>query len=301
MNRGKRLLRRRKGKVRRKVVARRSRMRALIPGSNTDDRIFIFEAGFIDKVLHDIRYPEMHRGVDKPAEVCGSFYVTRDSQNRYVIHHDSLSTSRKEMNERGFHRGTYDPEENIQFCHPRKNSANILWHAHPRGVPSYPSGSDVFVTMINDCTNGLRHLETAAQAFVEFLFTEYGFWVIHRGVDKDGKLMSAIDLTDTDGKPIRLNYHDMIDVEEVRSHVDTLMALLERKIMGQYSRTVCPDRLAVESINREINTNPVFHLIRGRTVLNFFSWDELENNKNWGLTLPGVLIDTPVTDVCLRA
>ena len=262
---------------------------------------FVFENGFVEKVRYDIRNPEIHPEINKPAEVCGSFFVTLDSDTgRYVIHHDSRSTTKKESNERGFHRGTYDPEDNVQFCHPRKYSANILWHAHPRGVPSYPSGSDVFVTMINDCTENLDHLDTAAQAFVEFLFTEHGFWVIHRGCNKDGQLASAIDLTDSGGKPIHLNYHSMVDVEEIRSHVDTLMGLLERKIMSNYFRTQCPDQQAVDMINNEINTNPVFHLIRHRTRLQFFNWSELENGKDWVLALPGVLIDTPVTNVCLR-
>ena len=270
-----------------------------VDGGNTKE--FVFEDGFVEKVRYDIMNPEVHREINKPAEVCGSFFVTLDSETgRYVIHHDSKSTTKKESNERGFHRGTYDPEDNVQFCHPRKYSANILWHAHPKGVPSYPSGSDVFVTMINDCTENLHHLDTAAQAFVEFLFTEHGFWVIHRGVTKDGQLASAIDLTDAGGKPIRLNYHSMVDVEEVRSHVDTLMTLLERKIMSNYFRTQCPDQQAVNMINHEINTNPVFHLIRDRTRLQFFNWSELENGKQWSLRLPGVLIDTAVTNVCLR-
>jgi len=260
---------------------------------------FVFEDGFVKKVRYDIMNPEIHREIGKPAEVCGSFFVTEDN-GRYVIHHDSRSTTKNESNERGFHKGTYDPEDNVQFCHPRKYSANILWHAHPKGVPSYPSGSDVFVTIINDCTENLHHLDTAAQAFVEFLFTEHGFWVIHRGVNKDGQLASAIDLTDAGGKPIHLNYHSMIDVVEVRSHVDTLMGLLERKIMSNYYRTQCPDQQAVNMINNEINTNPIFHLIRDRTKLQFFNWSELENGKSWSLRLPGVLIDTPVSNVCLR-
>ena len=262
---------------------------------------FVFEDGFIRKVRYDIENPRIHYKINKPEEVCGSFRTEciDEKNHRYVIRHDMDSSFAKSRNEHGFQKGSYDPEDNIQFCHPKKYSTNIIWHTHPVNVPAYPSGSDVFVTMINDCTPGLDHSETAAQAYVEFLFTEHGFWLIHRHVNERGEMASAIDLTGTDGKPIRLNYHQMVDVESVRSHVETLMSVLESKIMSNYYRTRVPDRQAVEMINNEINNNPIFHMIKRRVKLNFFPWDSMAETGG-KIYLPTVLIDTPVTNVCLR-
>jgi len=257
-----------------------------------------FEQGFVERVRHDINNPEIHSQIGKPSEVCGAFYVTVDPQTGdYVVHHDSASTTKKESNANGFHRGTYDPEDNVQFCHPRKHAANVLWHAHPVGVPSYPSGSDVFVAVVNDCSAGLHHLETTAQAFIEFLFTEHGFWLIHRHVHQDGVMASALDLTDSGGEPIRMNYHDMVDVEALRQHVETLMTLLERKIISHYYRTHCPDQEAVNSIMSEINTNPVFHLIRDRVAVHFYRWEDVESGVD--ISVPEILINTPTRGFCL--
>jgi hypothetical protein len=261
-------------------------------------RHFRFEEGFVEKVRYDIMNPEVHPEIKKPAEVCGAFYVTMDtSTGDYIVHHDSMSTTKKESNANGFHRGTYDPDDKVQFCHPRKHASNILWHAHPRGVPSYPSGSDVFVAMVNDCSRGLSFLDTTAQAFVEFLFTEHGFWLIHRYVRPDGRMADAIDLTDSDGEPIRMNYHEMVDVEALREHVDTLINLLESRIISHYFRTPCPDQKAVSSINEEISNNPVFHLIKDRVVLNFYRWEQVEGGLD--IPLPEILINTPVRGICL--
>lgn len=290
------IIRRRSG--RRNERKRRSfRMRS-IQRMGTSTRYFIFEDGFIEKVRKDITNPEIIPEIGKPSEICGSFYVTVDpSSGDYIIHHDPASTTSKESNTDGFHRGTYDPDDKVQFCHPRKYAANFLWHTHPSGVPAYPSGSDVFVTVVNDCSRGLSHLETTAQAFVEFLFTEYGFWLIHRRVQPDGTMSEALDLTDSGGEPIRMNYHDMVDVEALRNHVETLMNLLEKKIIAHYFRTPRPDQEAVADIMREIDTNPVFHLIKGRVVINFYRWEDVAGGLR--APLPEVLVNTPTRGFCL--
>lgn len=265
-------------------VKRRITMRSLeVVGCRM--RCFRFEEGFVDKVKMDINNPSIHKEINKPSEVCGAFYVKIDPENGdYIVCHDPSSVMYSNMN--GFSLGTYDPDDNVQFCHPKKYSANILWHSHPKGVPAYPSGSDVFVTMIRDCSTGLHHLDTTAQAYIEMLFTEHGFWLIHRNIYEDGRIASCIPL----------DSHETLDVNSVRDHVNTLCTLLETKIINHYYRTPIPDDIAVQNIQYEIDNNPVFHPIKDRVKVKFYSWDKLNDLV---ISLPEVLVNAPVKGVCV--
>lgn len=278
-------IRRRKRPVNKEVEGRRRITMKSLEAVGCRMRCFKFEDGFVEKVMKDITNPHIHREINKPSEVCGAFYVKIDPENGdYIVCHDASSVL--QANPNGFSKGTYDPDDNVQFCHPRKYSANILWHSHPKGVPAYPSGSDVFVTMVRDCSTGLDHIDTTAQAYIEMLFTEHGFWLIHRNIYEDGRIAGCIPI-DT---------HEVLDINSVRDHVATLCTLLETKIINHYYRTPVPDDIAVQNIQYEIDNNPVFHPIKDRVKIKFYPWNKLDSLV---ISLPEALVNAPVRGVCV--
>lgn len=268
---------------------RKRKMKALLDSSNY--KVFRLEEGFEERVRESIMNPEFHAN-GKPTEVCGAFNIYLDeSVGEYVIQHDSSSVSKNRSNENGFHMGGL--EDGVQFCHPKKYVHNVLWHTHPKGVPAYPSGSDVFVTIINDCTEGLTPSDSTAQAFVEFLFTEHGFWVIYRNVYDDGSIASPLDFTETRGRAIKMNRRKMISVEDIRDQVDDLIEKMEAVIIKNYYRNPVPDQQAVDNIQQTIDSNPEFLLVRNRIRFNFYPWgtDRIQ--------LPEILFTTPVVGICI--
>jgi hypothetical protein len=253
---------------------------------------FIVDDSFKKAVMGEVFNPELHY-IGKPAEVCGALdIVWREDSQAYVLIHNLESSHPEKRTKDGFHKG--DLEDNgVQFCHPKKYVHNVLWHTHPRGVPAYPSGSDVFITVINDCTGGLSEDETTAQTFVEFLFTEYGFWVIHRNVYANNIISSALDYTESRGNSIRMKNRKMFNVVKLREYVDQIIGMLEKRIVDNYYRTEIPDEKAVRDIQNTIDKDPTYTLIKNRIRVNFYSW---ETDK---IYLPEVLITTPVSGICI--
>jgi len=245
--------------------------------------------------MHEIQNPEYHLP-GKPSEICGTFNIVwKEDSQEYLLVHDNENAGKSTRTtatgdflvERG------GMEGGVQFCHPRRYVHNVLWHTHPRGVPAYPSGSDIFITVINDCTRGLRHSESTAQTFVEFLFTECGFWVVHRNVYSDGRIASALDFTESRGAPIRMKNKRMIRVDNLRDEIDELIETLERRLIGHYYKQRCPTDEVVRDVQNFMDTDPRFALIHNRIKLNFHPW-ETES-----ITLPEILFTTEVGGVCI--
>ena len=254
---------------------------------------FRIDSEFKNHVLDEIRNPEMHE-LGKPAEICGTFDIEWDEgSGEYVLKHDNVKPGKttKNVGELTVEKGGV--EDGVQFCHPKRYVHNVLWHTHPRGVPAYPSGSDVFITVINDCTGGLSHKESTAQTFVEFLFTEHGFWVVHRNVYENGQIASALDFTETRGKPIHMKNKRMIRVTNIRENIDTLIEILEQRLISHYYRNRIPNSSIVEDIQNFVNTNKDFEIISNRLKINFYSW-ETER-----ITLPEILFTTKVEGICI--
>jgi hypothetical protein len=254
---------------------------------------FRLDENFKRAVINEINNPEYHLP-GKPAEICGTFDIIwlEDKQEYKLIHNNSkVGKLNKEMGNFTVERGGV--EDGVQFCHPKRYVHNVLWHTHPRGVPAYPSGSDVFITVINDCTGGLSHQESTAQTFVEFLFTEHGFWVIHRNVYPDERIASAIDFTETRGKPIHMKNKRMIQVAKVRDVVDGLIEDLERKLINHYYASRIPNNTIVNDIQNFMDTHQDFEIIRNRIKINFYPWE------TDFITLPEILFTTNVEGICI--
>jgi hypothetical protein len=256
-------------------------------------KTFKLDSEFKNHVLDEIRNPEMHE-LEKPAEICGTFDIEWDEGGgEYVLKHNNVKPGKntKNVGELTVERGGV--EDGVQFCHPKRYVHNVLWHTHPRGIPAYPSGSDVFITVINDCTGGLSHTESTAQTFVEFLFTEHGFWVVHRNVYENGQIASALDFTETRGKPIRMKNKRMIQVKNIRENIDTLIDILEQRLISHHRRNKVPNSSIVEDIQNFVNTNMDFEIIHNRLKINFYPW-ETER-----ITLPEILFTTKVEGICI--
>ena len=256
-------------------------------------KYFRIDSEFKNHVLDEIRNPEMHE-LGKPAEICGTFDIEWDEgSEEYVLKHNNVKPGKttKYMGDLTVERGGV--EDGVQFCHPKRYVHNVLWHTHPRGVPAYPSGSDVFITVINDCTGGLSHTESTAQTFVEFLFTEHGFWVVHRNVYENGQIASALDFTETRGKPIHMKNKRMIRVTNIRENIDTLIEVLEQRLISHYYRNRIPNKEIVNDIQSFMDTNKDFEIIHNRLKINFYPW-ETER-----ITLPEILFTTKVEGICI--
>jgi hypothetical protein len=256
-------------------------------------RNFRIDEDFKNKVKEELLDPAYHES-GKPEEICGTFRIEWDeSKDEYVLVHNNVKQgmSTKTLGDLIVERGGL--ENGVQFCHPKLYVHNVLWHTHPRGVPAYPSGSDVFITIINDCTRGLTHQESTAQTFVEFLFTEHGFWVIHRNVYENGGIASALDFTETRGRPIRMKNKKMTQVVNIREKVDELIDKLEQRLIQHYYRSRVPDQEAVRDIQELMDTDEDFKLIHNKLKIHFFPWEREQ------ITLPEILFTTKVGGVCI--
>jgi len=214
---------------------------------------------FMKDVMKDILNPEIHK-TGQPSEVCGSFMVESDGMRKF-LKHDSKSVGRR-VNQRGFQMGGL--EDGVQFCQPKKSITNILWHTHPKGVPCYPSGSDVYITLIKDC--GSFSGETA-QALVEFLFTEVGFWLIMRRVEDD--------------KPV-----PAIDISNMYEEIDGFISILEKHILREYYKTPVPNQSIAETIQGHPH-------ISNKACIQFHPWSD----DDICVEIPGVLLTTPMSQV----
>lgn len=261
-------------KIYRKNIRRKKtpRLRSLSSLNDYEPTIRLVKASFdplfVKKVRENIMNPEIIEGMN--SEVCGSMNI----DNNLRLSHDPSSANRK--NEHGFQKGGVEtsPEGRNQFCHPKKYSSRILWHTHPRGVPAYPSGSDIFVTMVKDCSGS-----DTAQAYIEFLFTEHGFWIIHRRVTPENTLMPAIDITRTGGNGIKMR------------DVETMITKLEDEtIRPEYYRDKIPNRKASEKITNHLMKLTYKNLVHVR----FHPWETEE------FDIPEALFQAKVTDVCLK-
>lgn len=216
-------------------------------------------------VMKDIINPEVHES-GQPAEVCGSFTVETDGMRKF-LKHDSKSVG-KRVNQRGFQMGGL--EDGVQFCQPKKSVTNILWHTHPKGVPCYPSGSDVYITLIKDCGS---YSTQSAQALVEFLFTEVGFWLIMRKVGEDNQPVSPIDIT---------NMYD---------EIDNFIKILEQHILREYYKSPVPNSQIADVIQKHPH-------IYNKSTIQFHPWTD----DDIYVEIPSVLLTTPMsrTTVCSR-
>jgi hypothetical protein len=273
---------------------RKLKQRSLpIPLDRVVYKQFRLDEDFKRVVIEEINNPDYHLP-GKPAEICGTFdIIWREDKQEYKLVHNSSEVGKlnKQVGEFTVERGGV--EDGVQFCHPKRYVHNVLWHTHPRGVPAYPSGSDVFITVINDCTGNLTHQESTAQTFVEFLFTEHGFWVIHRNVYNDERIASAIDFTETRGKPIHMKNKRMIRVAKVRDIIDNLIEDLERKLINHYYKSRVPNDSIVSDVQNFMDTHPDFEIIRNRIKLNFYPWE------TECITLPEILFTTKVEGICI--
>lgn len=227
-----------------------------------------FDPDFIKRVRENIENPEIIEGMH--SEVCGSM----NADENLRLSHDPSSANNQ--NEHGFQKGGVEtsPGGRNQFCHPKKHSSRILWHSHPRGVPAYPSGSDIFVTMIKDCSG-----TDTAQAYIEFLFTEHGFWVIHRKVTPENTLTPAIDISGKGGRGIKMR-----EVE------DMIAKLEDNSIRPEYLRGRVPRKESAEKI-----TNHLVKLTyRNLVHLSFYPWGTEE------FDVPEILFSAPVTNTCVK-
>lgn len=227
-----------------------------------------FDPDFIRRVRENIENPEIIEGMH--SEVCGAM----NADENLRLSHDPSSANNK--NENGFQKGGVEtsPEGKNQFCHPKKHSSRILWHSHPRGVPAYPSGSDIFVTMIKDCSE-----TDTAQAYIEFLFTEHGFWVIHRKVTPENTLVPAIDISKKGGKGIKMR------------EIETMITKLEdNSIRPEYFRDHVPKKEAAEKISKHLMKLTYKNLAH----LCFYPWGTEE------FDIPEVLFSAPVTNTCIK-
>lgn len=215
-------------------------------------------------VMKDILNPEVHK-TGQPAEVCGSFSVETDGMRKF-LKHDAKSVG-KRVNQRGFQMGGL--EDGVQFCQPKKSITNILWHTHPRGVPCYPSGSDVYITLIKDCG---RYGSETAQALVEFLFTEVGFWLIMRKTEDD--------------KPT-----DPIDISNMYEEINNFIMVLEQHILREYYKSPVPNQKIAEIIQNHPH-------ISNKSIIQFHPWTD----EDICVEIPGVLLSTPMSQgmVCSR-
>lgn len=215
-------------------------------------------------VMKDILNPEVHK-TGQPAEVCGSFTVESDGMRKF-LKHDAKSAGRR-VNQRGFQMGGL--EDGVQFCQPKKSITNILWHTHPKGVPCYPSGSDIYITLIKDC--GMYGSETA-QALVEFLFTEVGFWLIMRKTE--------------DEKPV-----DPIDISNMYDEINNFIGILEQHILREYYRSPVPNQKIAETIQGHPH-------ISNKSLIQFHPWTD----EDICVEIPQVLLTTPMSQgmVCSR-
>jgi hypothetical protein len=178
----------------------------------------------------------------------------------------------------GFQKGGLETssEGTNQYCHPAKNSARILWHTHPRNTPAYPSGSDIFVVVVRDCS-GRGGEDSTAQSLIEFLFTEHGFWIIHRGVDGENRIARG------------LNIHGQGQRSKMRE-IDRNIAFLEDNVIRPcYMRNRVPSRDSAQSIFKACGD-----LIKESTVhISFYTWDEADSFE-----IPVALFYPDVSDVC---
>jgi hypothetical protein len=273
---------------------RRLRQRSLpISLDNVVYKRFRLDEDFKKVVRGEIDNPEFHQE-GKPAEICGTFdIIWMEEEKEYKFIHNSSEVGGMNKQTGGFTVERGGVEDGVQFCHPKRYVHNVLWHTHPRGVPSYPSGSDVFITVINDCTGGLSHRDSTAQTFVEFLFVEHGFWVIHRNVYQDGRIASAIDFTRGGGGPIHMKNKRMIRVAKARDLVDELIEDLERKLISHYYKSKVPNNTIINDVQNFMDTNPDFEIIHNRIRLNFYPWE------TDCITLPETLFTTNVGGVCI--
>lgn len=215
-------------------------------------------------VMKDILNPEFHK-TGQPAEVCGSFTVETDGMRKF-LQHDSKSVGRR-VNQRGFQMGGL--EDGVQFCQPKKSFTNILWHTHPKGVPCYPSGSDVYITLIKDCG---RYSKDTAQALVEFLFTEVGFWLIMRRVE-EGNIVPPIDISSMYGE------------------IDPFIKILEQHILREYYKSPIPSQQNAETIQSHPH-------ISNKSAIEFHPWID----DDICVEIPSVLLSALMTQtaVCGR-
>lgn len=227
-----------------------------------------FNPEFIQRVRRDIENPEIIEGM--VSEVCGAMGMNNPLQ----FTHDPISADNP--NDHGFQRGGVErlSDGKNQYCQPKTYSARVLWHTHPKGVPAYPSGSDIFVTMIRDCSGNDN-----AQSYVEFLFTEHGFWVIHRKVTPENTLVPAIDLSKSGGKGIKMR-----DVETMITNLE------DRTIRPEYSRDKVPKKESAEKIAKHLLKLTYKNLVH----ISFHNWDEKE------FDIPEALFIAPITNVCLK-
>ena len=231
-----------------------------------------FDPDFISRLRENIKKPEVHEN-GMVSEVCGSsLYDTN-----YTIFHDKESANKPDKN--GFQRGGVEKShggEN-QFCHPKKNSTRILWHTHPRGTPAYPSGSDIFVVMVKDCS-GIKGFHSTAQSYIQFLFTEYGFWIIHRKVDANNRLSPAIDITRGGRGGVKMR--------DIESSIDMLE---EDIIRPEYFKSKKPSKKTGERIETHFTDLPFKNMVH----VSFHEWEEINEFK-----LPMALFEAEISDIC---
>ena len=195
----------------------------------------------------------------------------------YTIFHDKESVDNPTKD--GFQRGGVETssEGANQYCHPKKNSSRILWHTHPRGSPAYPSGSDLFVVMVRDCS-GKRGMDSTAQSYIEFLFTEHGFWIIHRGVDENNVLIPSINIT----KGAR----GKIKMRDIEKSIDDIE---DKVIRPEYRRTRTPSKRSAEILGeflRGIGFADMVHV-------SFHGWEEAS-----GFVIPMALFEAEISEIC---
>jgi hypothetical protein len=230
-----------------------------------------FDPEFVTRLRTRVANPDVHEN-GMVSESCGSSLY----DSNYTIFHDPQSVSQPD--EQGFQRGGLEtsPEGINQFCQPKKNSARILWHTHPRGTPAYPSGSDIFVVVVRDCS-GKRGEDASAQSLIEFLFTEHGFWIIHRRVGGDNRIFPGMDMQGS-GKRARMR------------DIDNKISSLEDEIIRPcYMRSRVPTKNSAGDIHRGC----VDILGDNRVHVSFHTWDEAS-----AFDIPHALFEPVVTDVC---
>lgn len=228
-----------------------------------------FDPLFVERVRRNIEHPEVVEGM--VSEVCGSMNMDENLR----LSHDPLSAD-GHSNEYGFQRGGVEEgsEGRNQFCQPKTYASRILWHTHPKGVPAYPSGSDIFVTLIRDCSDSDN-----AQAYLEFLFTEYGFWIIHRKITPENTLVPAIDISKRGGRGIKMR-----EVETIISKIE------DQSIRPQYYREARPTRNSATEIANHLLKLTYENLVH----ISFHDWDTRE------FELPEALFTVPMSQVCVR-
>lgn len=234
---------------------------------------FLLDPDFIKLVRKQIYDNNLKNSYD---EICGNLYM-KDKNIRENIRCIGLKHNSSNMG------GT---EDNRHFCEPEKKIDHIVFHTHP--IDPIPSGEDIIIVALNDC------VAESTQAHVELLFTPYGYWVFHRTVKKNGKMI--------------LPY-----VRSVTSDEDFLMSKIAefQKISYRCCQYIYdefragipirPEDCKTDRVKQFLENiprfkNEILHASRGRVMSHFYKYSEDDNNK---ITIPKSLLREHVQQYCL--